>query len=139
MSVTAGVSIGISLFQTYLGGRAKRKQLEAQASATYENASAMRAQSNENIRRTMTSLLQTPKELRRRKDIIRSQTAGQGVRVDSSDDLVLSEAGNLIQEVAFQIEESVTDHLIQMKSADSMDRQAGELKDASKEKILGIF
>lgn len=139
MSVALAASTGFSLWQSYLGSKSRNAQLEAQAQAGFENAATMRLRSRENLRRVTTSLLQAPKELERRKAAINNISAAQNIKVEEDGDLILSEAGSILQETSFALEEATANYLIEMKSASNQERQANQMKDASKEKFLGIF
>jgi len=59
-------------------------------------------------------------------------------RIDSSDDILLDEAGTLMQQYSFGLDEMEADHMLQMKSAYNLEKQAEREKDQAG-KFLGIF
>lgn len=121
-----------------LGEVNRRASLKAQASQNFADAASMRAQAKENLRRGSTNMLQIPKEFNKRVDTITAAGAGAGVDVSSYGDLMLNEAGNLLQQAGLGMEELQSDFLLQMKSANNL-TAAGNQAQASRSKILGIF
>ena len=132
------VAAAMAAFSLFSGEVSRQDQLEQQSIKNLDDARSMREQATENLRRLHTGLLQAPKELERRASIVNNAMAGQGVDIQSSGDLLLAEAGNILQQTSFQLEEANYDYIQHMKSANNLEKLA-KMQQASGDKLFGIF